>query len=161
MATTKPRITITLNDQTYAVLRAISECGGQPMSTFVAEMLDSARPTLERMAATFQKIKAAQDAERARFLENIDEAQAAIEPVVMEAMGQFDLFLGRIDKAVDGIGDRDACGAGALAASTAAAGKSPPTNRGDTPMEGKRLQAKRGKASKPVSRSKVSKKTAG
>ena len=53
MATTKPRITITLNDTSYAVLKAISECSGQPMSTFVTEMLDSARPTLERMAATF------------------------------------------------------------------------------------------------------------
>lgn len=101
MATTKPRITITLNDKSYAVLKAISDCSGQPMSTFVAEMLDSARPTLERMAATFQTIKRAQDAERSRFLEKVDEAQAAIEPVVMQTLGQFDLFLGRIEQAVD------------------------------------------------------------
>ena len=64
MATGKPRITITLDEANYRVLKAISECSGQPMSKFVAELLDGARPTLERMAVTFQKIKQAQDQER-------------------------------------------------------------------------------------------------
>ncbi len=150
MATTKPRITITLNDKSYAVLKAISECSGQPMSTFVTEMLDSARPTLERMATTFQKIKRAQDAERARFLENMDEAQAAIEPVVMQTLGQFDLFLGRIEQAAEGMGGRGSCGAAAPAPLPSAGAASPPTNRGDTPTRGKHLKASSGKASGPV-----------
>ena len=161
MATTKPRITITLNDKSYAVLKAISECSGQPMSTFVTEMLDSARPTLERMAATFQKIKRAQDAERARFLENMDEAQAAIEPVVMETLGQFDLFLGRIEQAVEGRGAGRACEAGAPVPLPSAALVAPSTNRGDTPTKGKRLQASSGKASGAVLKNAVSKKKKG
>ena len=157
MATTKPRITITLNDKSYAVLKAISECSGQPMSTFVTEMLDSARPTLERMAATFQKIKRAQDAERARFLENIDEAQAAIEPVVMETLGQFDLFLGKIDAAADAMTEREARAPG----SAAAAAASPPTNRGDTPTRAHVSKPKQGKASGAVLKNAVSKKKKG
>ena len=70
----------------------------------------------ERMAATFQKIKRAQDAERARFLESVDEAQAAIEPVVMQTLGQFDLFLGAIDRAADvvGVGGREIVAVGRL-----------------------------------------------
>ena len=135
MATTKPRITITLNDNSYAVLKAISECSGKPMSTFVTEMLDSARPTLERMATTFQKIKRAQDAERARFLENMDDAQAAIEPVVMHTLGQFDLFLGRIEQAAEGMGGRGSCGA-AAPAPLPSAGAAPPLLTGGTRPHG-------------------------
>lgn len=158
MATTKPRITITLNDKSYAVLKAISDCSGQPMSTFVTEMLDSARPTLERMAATFQKIKRAQDAERARFLESVDEAQAAIEPVVMQTLGQFDLFLGAIDRAADVVGVGGACEAGAPTPATSAALRSPPTNRGDTPVREHASKPKRGKALGAVSKKQVLKK---
>ena len=40
-------------------------------------------------------MKSAQVAERSRFLESLDRAQAAVEPVVMDAVDQFDLFLTR------------------------------------------------------------------
>lgn len=93
MTTKKPRITITLEPRTYNVLRVISECGDATMSGFVSEMLDAAFPTLERMAATFQAIKAAQEAERGRFLASMDRAQSALEPALMQAVGQFDMFL--------------------------------------------------------------------
>ena len=138
MATTKPRITITLNDKSYAVLKAISECSGQPMSTFVTEMLDSARPTLERMAATFQAIKGAQDTERGRFLASLDRAQAALEPAVMEAVGQFDLFLATVESAVTDGGHPE----GEAPAATA---NPRPVTRGSTP-----LLRKKPAASKPA-----------
>ena len=149
MPTNRPRITVSLDPQTYAVLKAISECGGQPMSAFISEMMDSARPTLERMAATFQKIKAAQDNERARFLNTVDEAQAVLEPVVMQAVDQFDLFLGQIGDAVSGAG------------TATVAAIDPPTNRGVTPTSPIPPKAKRSKPSKPVSSGKVLKKTRG
>ena len=143
MATTKPRITITLNQRTYAVVKAISDLGGQPMSAFVAEMLDSALPTLERMAATFQAIKNAQTAERGKFLASMDRAQEALEPAVMEAVGQFDLFLGKIEAAV---GVQTDATAGAPAARRRAP-RSPGTGdprlvtRGSTPPSRKKSAA--------------------
>lgn len=154
MATTKPRITITLNQRCYDILKSISDCSGKPMSGFVAEMMESASPTLERMAVTFQKIKTAQDAERSRFLETIDEAQAAIEPVVMETLGQFDLFLGKIDAAADAVTGAD----GGRAGTAAAAAESPPTNRGDTPIRAHASKPSSGKASRAVSEKQVLKK---
>ena len=88
------------------------------------------------MAVTFQKVKSAQVAERSRFLESLDRAQAAVEPVVMDAVDQFDLFLTRVEGIVDGGGDgggdvegrtlRDA------PASAAATPSAPSTNRGAT-----------------------------
>lgn len=159
MATAKPRITVTLDQHTYDVLKVITDCGGQPMSAFVSEMLDSARPTLERMAATFQKIKQAQDAERSRFLESVDEAQAALEPVVMHTLGQFDLFLGAVEKAVEGRGAGSGRAAGAPSPLPSASAWSPSTNRGDTPTRGKPRKASSGKASGPVLKKEVLKKS--
>ena len=40
MATTKPRITVTLTERQHEVLRTISDCGGQPMSRFISELLE-------------------------------------------------------------------------------------------------------------------------
>jgi len=141
MATTKPRITVTLTERQHEVISAIAKLGGGTMSGFIGEMLESALPTLERMAATFQKVKEAQDQERGRFLASMDRAQAALEPVVMEAVGQFDLFLGQIERAADGADD----GSEATPAAPSAAAESPPTNRGATP--------KRAKADKPTAAS--------
>lgn len=132
MATTKPRITVTLTKRQHEVISAIAQLGGGTMSGFIGEMLESALPTLERMAATFQKVKQAQDQERGRFLASMDRAQAALEPVVMEAVGQFDLFLGRIEAAA---GDSDSARAGA--ADSADAADAPTTNRGATPRKAK------------------------
>lgn len=143
MATTKPRITVTLTERQHEVISTIAKLGGGSMSAFIGEMLESALPTLERMAVTFQKVKQAQDQERGRFLASMDRAQAAIEPVVMEAVGQFDLFLGRIEAAVEDA-PGDAAGAPGAAATAASA---PTTNRGATP--------KRAKTAKPTA-SKVS-----
>jgi uncharacterized protein (DUF1778 family) len=127
MATNKPRITITLSKHQHDVLRAISECGGQPMSTFVSEMLEAALPTLQRMAVTFQKVKQAQVQERGKFLESMDR------PVVMNMVDQFDLFLNRMDEAAGGAPD----GSGATPAAPSAAAAAPTTNRGATPRRAK------------------------
>ena len=87
MATTKPRITITLSTRQHEVLKSISECSGQPMSGFLNELLDLSLPTLERMAATFQKIKTAQDAQRQKIIAELDVAQTAMEPIVQSMTG--------------------------------------------------------------------------
>lgn len=139
MATNKPRITITLDPKTYNVLKVISDCGDKTMSGFVAELLDAAMPTLERMAVTFQAIKTAQVAEQQKFLSSMDRAQAALEPSVMQAIGQFDLFLASVEGAVSGRG-APACG-------EALPGAADPrlVTRGSTP-----LPRKNAAASKPA-----------
>ena len=129
MATLRPRITVSLSDHQYKVVSTIAKLGGGSMSGFISEMLEAALPTLERMAVTFQKVKDAQDAERGRFLESMDRAQTALEPVVNNAVGQFDLFLARLESAVEGAtGDASGVPVGASAAEASA----PSTNRGAT-----------------------------
>lgn len=154
MPTKKPRILITLPQRSYDILKSISDTSGRPMSSFVAELLDGAMPTLERMAVTFQKIKQAQDLERSSFLAAVDDAQAVIEPAVMAAIGQFDLFMGKIDAAADGSGRRPT----AKAAKSSAASPIPRTNRGVTPIRANQPQPNNGKALKAVRKKEVSKK---
>lgn len=99
MATTKPRITVTLSDRQYAAIKGISDNSGQSMSAFLGELLEQSLPVLERMGETFRKIKSAQDEHRARIASELDLAQSAVEPIVAQALGQFDLFCARVESA--------------------------------------------------------------
>jgi len=51
MATTKPRITISLNPHVYATLKRMSELGNQPMASIVSELLESVHEPLMRTVA--------------------------------------------------------------------------------------------------------------
>jgi predicted CopG family antitoxin len=51
MATTKPRITISLKPNIYATLKRMSELGKQPMSSIVTELLESVHEPLMRVVA--------------------------------------------------------------------------------------------------------------
>lgn len=151
MATKKPRINITLDGRCYDIIKSLSQSTGRPMSGFIAEMIEAASPTLERMAATFQKVKSHQDLERSKFLEGLDEAQAALEPVALEAIGQFDLFMGKIDAAVE---ERRMPGAARGRRSASAPGTTP-TNRGVTRKTATLPKPNNGKALKGVPKKEV------
>lgn len=139
MATTKPRITVTLSQHQHAVLRSISESSGQPMSQFISEILDASLPTLERMAVAFERIASIRTEQRERFAGALEQAQTALEPIAQALSGQFDLFMAQVEEAAAAapVGTRSATDGGAAA--------SPPsTNRGDTPpakKKGKQPQA--------------------
>lgn len=148
MATTKPRITVTLTQRQHEVLRSISECGGQPMSAFISELLEQTLPVLERMAESFRKIKSAQDEQKKRIIADLDQAHSEVEPVLDQVLGQFDLFMTRIEAAAGASDD----GKRSAAADAPAAPQTPVTNRGVTPPPAKTpkpLSPKASRASKP------------
>lgn len=157
MPTNKPRITITLTQRQHDVLKAISENSGQSMSAFVNELLEQSLPVLERMAESFRKIKAAQDEQKKRIVEELDQAQAAVEPVLAQVIGQFDLFMTRIESAAGASGtSARAGGRGAPAAPS-----TPVTNRGVTPSPEKVRKPSAGKGSSPSKAARVSSKNRG
>lgn len=131
MATSKPRITVTLTKRQHEVFQSLSASSGQSMSSLIGEIIEVSMPTFERMAATFQKIKASQDLERARIADALGEAQSALEPIALAAVGQFDLFLGRIESAIPPVraerNDAPTVGMDAT--------QPPSTNRGVTPRK--------------------------
>lgn len=157
MATTKPRITVTLTQRQHDVLRVISECGGQPMSAFISELLEQSLPVLERMAESFRKIKAAQDEQKKRIVDELDQAQAEVEPVLEQVLGQFDLFMAKIERAAGAA----PAGSGATPAAAPAAASTPVTNRGVTPSPSNPPKRPRRKASEAISSPKVFSKKSG
>lgn len=128
MATTKPRITITLTEHQHDVLKSISAASGSSMSSLAGELIEVSLPALERMANTFQKLRNAHTIERAKMVEAMEESLAVLEPIAAAAVDQFDLFLGVIDDAAGGAADGSTATADAPHAATFA----PATNRGAT-----------------------------
>lgn len=127
------------------------------MSTFISEMLELSLPTLERMAATFQKLKRVQDVQRENIRDALDEAQTALEPIAMQAIGQFDLFMAKVEQASGVAGSTDARErAGGAAAPDAP--PAPATNRGATPKRAKAARPTAARVS-DVSKSKKNSKT--
>ena len=144
MPTAKPRVMVTLEARQHQVLASINKSTGQSMSSIVGELVDQAMPVLERIALTFTKLCGMWDAKKATLVHSMEAAQAAFEPLAQEAVGQFDLFLARVEGR-SGSAGLPRSGSPARAASV----KTPPTNRGVTPHPRKRPKAKPGAASQP------------
>lgn len=157
MATTKPRITVTLTERQHEVLKLISSCGGSSMSSLLGELIEVSLPTLERMANTFQKLRQAQTMERAKMVEAMDESLAVLEPIAAAAVDQFDLFLGKIEQAVGGAPD----GSGATPAAPSTAPAAPVTNRGATTTGAKSRKPAAARVSRVSEKSAFSKKLGG
>lgn len=149
MATKKPRITITLSERQHDVLRAITQATGGSMSSVLVEVLEMSMPTFERMAVTFQRLRVARNLERDKVLGALEEAQNAIEPIALMAVGQADLFLAR----VEALADRPS-----RSEERSASSRPPPTNRGVTPLPQKPLKPSTGAASRPVRKPTVTRK---
>lgn len=151
MATTKPRITITITHRQHELLKAISEATGASMSANVSELLETCEPVLERIANTMQKLQSINAQRKASVAAALDEAQSALEPVMDAALGQFDLFSSRLERAAAGDGDARA----ASGPAPAAARIPRPVITGDkTPRRGSQ---KAGKAAGPKEEGKVRK----
>ena len=148
MATTRPRITITLTERQHVLLRALSKYSGQSMSAFVTEFLSSAEPTLEGMAAIFQKVHAATEAQRARIKDQLAEAHEAFAPLAMASLDQADMFLASAFRGLDDRGRNPRSGSEEVPPTGR---RSPPTNRGDTIPRAKQPKAAPSKARSSIS----------
>ena len=80
MTTTKPRITITLEEEAYALLQRMSAQRGKSMSAIVTDLLDSAAPSLERAAVLLQQAQMTQEEEVER------EVEALLHPKMSDTM---------------------------------------------------------------------------
>jgi hypothetical protein len=93
MSTTKPRITVTLEPRTYEVIARLSAVGGESMSQIVAQFVDLAVPSLERVVVILERAKAAPEKVRAGLAASIERAEADMLPAMLSSVGQFDMFL--------------------------------------------------------------------
>ena len=72
MATTKPRITITLKEADYAVLKRLNALNGVPMARTISELVEVVTPVLARISDNLEKVKMADEETRSRIAESLE-----------------------------------------------------------------------------------------
>lgn len=102
MSTTRPRITITLTDHSHEVLRRLSASSSQSMSSIVAEFVDMALPSLERVVVVLERARTAPEEVRAGLAASVARAERDMMPHLMESIDQVDMFLGQAERDVGG-----------------------------------------------------------
>ncbi len=83
MATTKPRITVTLDEGVYETLRGLSDLQGVSMSSIVAELLRTVDPVQRKVLKAMRHALALQGSARADFAAQLDRANDEAEAIAM------------------------------------------------------------------------------
>lgn len=98
MATTKPRITITLEPEQHEILRRLADLQGTSMSKIVTDFLGEVTPVLLNVADTLEAAQRASLEARAKFVRTAEIAEEELRPLAEFARDQFNLFAGEIDR---------------------------------------------------------------
>jgi hypothetical protein len=98
MATDKPRITITLEQDQYLVLKRMADLQGGSMSRIVSDLLSEVVPVLNSVCDSLELAKKAQDDVRANLRRVAEEAQNDLEPIARMFSDQFDMFASELER---------------------------------------------------------------
>lgn len=79
LATTKPRITITLEPEVYETLAGLAEVQGRPMSSIVSELLTMADPVQRKVLEALRNVSTLQAESKAAIASQLDHAQEQVE----------------------------------------------------------------------------------
>lgn len=90
MPATNPRISVTVQPSVEAVLLRLSELTGQSKSSFIAELLESSLPILERMVTVIEAAKLAKDSLKTQTLKDMETAEAKLHEVLGVTLDIFD-----------------------------------------------------------------------
>lgn len=135
MATSKPRITITLDEQHYAVLKRLNALNGVPMSRTVSEFVELVSPVLERVCDNLERVRIADENVRSRIVKSAESSLKVLEGLSAEVLDNFDMFSDELSTAIEEEQSRrraagDAGAESALRACRAAGDAPPPSNTG-------------------------------
>lgn len=93
LATTKPRITVTLDPHAYEVVSRLSKANGESMSAIVTGLVDLAVPSFERVVVMMERAASASEEVKAGMRAALDRADKDVLPHMVAAVGQGDMFL--------------------------------------------------------------------
>jgi len=93
MATTKPRAMVTLDPETYAVLRDLAQLNGQSLSAVIGGLLDAVAPTVLRVVEAGRRFEALSEGMQEQVRGTFNAAEAEIAPALLDLQEQaFALF---------------------------------------------------------------------
>lgn len=100
MATNKPRITVTLEQDHYDILSEFARQQGCSMSSALAEIWAEAVPTIQRVVKLIAEAEQAKASVGDRIRDIATQAQEAMIPHAREAVAQFDIFEKQVTEAI-------------------------------------------------------------
>lgn len=112
MATDKPRITITLETDQYAVLRRMADLQGGSMSRIVSDLLSEIVPVLNSVCDSLELAKKAHADVRANLRRVAEDAQSDLEPIAKMFSDQFDMFASELERVASGASGQASEGGG-------------------------------------------------
>jgi hypothetical protein len=98
MATEKPRITITLEPEHYAILQRMAKAQGGSMSRIVTDMVSELAPMLDRVAMSLEAAAKAQQGMKASIRRAAEQAEEDMRPLLETARSQFDFFAAEMER---------------------------------------------------------------
>lgn len=98
MATTKPRITISLTPEQYEIVRRLSVLQKAPMSRIITDFFGEVAPILANVADTLEAAQRASSDARAKFVRAAEVANDELRPLAEAVKNQFDMFAGELER---------------------------------------------------------------
>ena len=92
MATTKPRITITIDQDVYDTLYELAELQSRSMSSMVSELLRLSNPVQQKVLAALKHALSLQDEAKADLVTQLDRAQGEAESMIGPLFALLDSF---------------------------------------------------------------------
>lgn len=120
MATNKPRITISLDPDHYAVLAEMAKLVKSPMSAIVSEIVGEAAPVFARVVKLVKEANALKGEVGDRVKGLAEEAELQMLPLAREAVKTLDMFDDAVMEAIRKARESEADGAGGAPCATAA-----------------------------------------
>lgn len=144
VATSNPRLSITLKPSLAAVLRELSSLAGNSQSAIVAELLETSQPVFEKMVLVMRASAKVQDAAKRDMADGLERAQGRLEQQLGLISDEFDQVMRPVLDAAEHVDRR----AGREATARSAGGTRHGLRAGGTPLSnrGVRLTLKKAKS---------------
>lgn len=101
MPTLKPRVQVTLQPQTHAVIERLAKLQGRTRGSVIAELLDSIAPTLTRTVALLEAAMEAPNDVKRGLRSVVEGVHAELVQVSGDASAQLDMLLDRFSEKGD------------------------------------------------------------
>lgn len=105
MPTTKPRITVTLNQHVYDVFARLAELQGQSKGSIIAEILETVYPPLMRTVALLEAANEAPKQVRQGLKSNLEAIERELLKSTEGTTGQLDWMIQEMREASSGVSD--------------------------------------------------------
>ena len=99
MATTKPRVQVTLDPEMYAVLRDLAALNRQSLSAVIGELLHAVAPTVYRVVEAGRRFQALSEGMQDQVRGTFTAAEARIAPAVEALTAEALALLAAVDEA--------------------------------------------------------------